>query len=274
MTLTWTVTPGAETKFADHKWLHDSRHHFRFTVPPGTNAIDPATVSVDEWTNSSTTPFTHADCTELRKEVRSRSLKPKASLLEAVLPLVLKIPDGWSWHPGKDHAQLGITWPTPGAQLLRAVQLLIALRATVEARSDLGRLLNATGTSVVATSGAKPERLDFDWNAALLEGRAAVNEFLENAMPIVEKPPSHSVSSTTLNELLIARMFAADPKGLGRLLELGFVTPDGMDGHPFKDAVKGYKLDAPCASAVHQAYNHLRFVLYLEWRALHELCQR
>lgn len=272
--IAWKVEPGPLTKIEGHEWMHGATHRFTCTVPKGMAAIEPATANVDTWTNSANTPFTHADCAALRDEVRRTTLKPTASLLDAVLPKLFTIPGNWNWHAKETHPELMLTWPDPQPQLVKAAQLLMALRGTIAARANLGKLLNATGTYVVETGKNEPKRLDFNWDRALQAGREAVDELLGNAVELVDDPPSQPASGTRLNKLLLDKVFAGDPQGLGRLTELGFVSADGQDGHPFKDKVKGYSLDPVVSGAVHQAYNHVRFVLYLEWRTLHELCRK
>ncbi|MGR6999020.1 hypothetical protein ACU686_14190 [Yinghuangia aomiensis] len=114
------------------------------------------------------------------------------------------------------------------------------------------------------------------WDLVLAAGREACIEALTKVpvrTPMIGGPPSRDPANGEMNKIISSKMFAAD-KGLTALDAAGLIDLPGMSGRTFRAKVgKGTLLDPDKSADLHAAYNHLRFLLYVEWRAIDELMQ-
>lgn len=257
--VTWTIVQEEREKVAktaDGEWLHASRYTCDISGVV-------TTWKVDNWINAQRhSPF--VDLTAFRRELQLGRYKATQCLLDAVVPMFVQLPQGWDWHPSAVHPPLPVVG-APSAEVLAAIPLLMAVRGEIEVRERVGMRLNHDSIGVV--SRTTKQDLPLNWTAALRAGRKQINELLGS--PPGGLPPIKSPND--LNPHVLRLMCEADTTGLAKLLAMGLIDPTGYQGNPFLDRVKGYALEPDNSKALNSAFNHLRFVLYLEFHALRQM---
>ncbi|MEV8098183.1 hypothetical protein [Kitasatospora sp. NPDC085879] len=279
----WNFRPGPGGRVSGSELIHDAVNLFSFADAGGVTAQD--SYEVDRWTNhGDPQQFQGVPFAPLRAVVAGLvpptastlpcALAPGASLLDPVLAALITTPNGWKWRPEVDRAE-GFVFPAvlATAEERRLAVHLVSLRGAVEARTVLMGKLNV-GTVDLVVNGGRPtqqaERLTIDWGPVFRAGRAAIVTRLRARAAVVQRPPSTDEAGREMNGIIAADMFAASP-ALTRLQELNLIAVNGRDGKPFKKEHGTTKMVDDRSGDLHAAYNHIRFLLYLEWRALREL---
>ena len=107
----------------------------------------------------------------------------------------------------------------------------------------------------------------FDWNRIWEKARAWVEGQVAESNPPPSAPPSSGEGGQEMNVALTSLM--EYDEGLRELARKSALKTDAHSGaYEFKDSLIGGK-----ANALKGAFNHLRFVMYLEWRTLHEIAE-
>ncbi|WP_075004132.1 hypothetical protein [Streptacidiphilus jiangxiensis] len=265
---TWTCRQESRTKVAkttEGELLHAAT--YTCVITPGGATTE---WTVDAWINTHReSPF--KQLAGFRDSLRRARFKPTASLLDAVVPLFLDLPLDWDWHPTAAHPTVTIPG-TPSAEVLAAVPLLMAVRGEIVVRLNVCRTLSVDRVTAVPAKAAvaaknPPLALPLDWAAALQAGRAQIDHMLSAA-----DVADHKVNAPIdLNAHLLELMCKADAKGLGTLLGLGLIDPSGRGGNPFRERANGYALEPDRSGDLNAAYNHLRFILFMEYLALRQM---
>ncbi|MFJ8435941.1 hypothetical protein ACIQ9P_32035 [Kitasatospora sp. NPDC094019] len=279
------MVPGKKEGISGAEFLHDAVNHVDFTHPGG-----PAThreYKVDgQWTSSRTARATMAApaLAAVRAHVTGNivsTLVKEACLLDAVVDAVVeRVTPNWTWCPAPDvhqtfHVRTAFGAVTP--ELCDLAVHLIALRSAAEARLRQMTKLNVPEVTLITNANLATKKTTvfrISWNLVLAAGRGACIDALKKQptrTPMISGPPSRDPANGEMNAIVGAKMLAADT-GLSRLDAAGLIDLPGQSGKTFKASVgKSTFLDKP--GDLHKAYNHLRFLLYVEWRAVDELMQ-
>ncbi|WP_436774808.1 hypothetical protein [Yinghuangia sp. YIM S09857] len=280
---TWNVVPGEGGKLAGSEFLHGAVHHVSYVYPAA-----PATAAdykLDgQWTNSigAAAVFKTVGMTAFRTNISTvvvPALTKDACSLDPVIALVVDLPPGWEWCPGTGVQQVFTVRPNLGplAEVCHLAHHLLAMRSTIEARRRQMAKLNVPEVSVTTDAGRekteKTTSYRLNWTDVLAGGRGAVVKALQAGPPtqMISGPPSKNPQNQEMNRVVAAEMFKADA-GLTQLERLGLIDLDGKSGKTFMPSKGKLVVLSPDRSAdLHAAYNHIRFLLYMEWRGVHEL---
>ncbi|MEU8132764.1 hypothetical protein [Streptodolium elevatio] len=280
---TWNVAPGETGKLPGSEFLHGAVHHVSYAYPaaPGTTAD----YKLDgQWTNSlaAATVFKTAGLTAFRTNISTvvvPALTKNECPLDPIIGLVVDLAPGWEWCPDKSVHQTFTVKPNNGplGEVCHLALHLLAMRSTIEARRRQMNKLNVPEVTVTTDLGRekteKSATYRLNWNNVLAGGRDAVVKALKAVppTPMISGPPSKNPQNQEMNRIVAADMFKAD-NGLTQLQNLGLIDLEGMSGKTFM-ATKGklIALSPNRSEDLHAAYNHIRFLLYMEWRGVHEL---
>ncbi|MCF2533281.1 hypothetical protein [Yinghuangia soli] len=282
---TWNVVPGEGGKLPGSEFLHGAVHHVTYTYPAG-GAPTSADYKLDgQWTNSSNAAAVFKTATMLPvRTLVSTALVPNltknACLLDSVIALVVTLPVDWEWCPGPTVNQAFDVNPlnAPIGELCNLAHHLLAMRSTIEARSRQMKKLNVPEVTITTDIGrptVKTASYRINWVDVLNGGRDACIKALRKGppTPMISGPPSKNPANGEMNKLIGADMFKAD-NGLIQMEKLGLIDLEGMSGRTFAPTKgKLVKMEPDRSDDLHAAYNHIRFLLYMEWRGLHELLQ-
>jgi hypothetical protein len=150
---------------------------------------------------------------------------------------------------------------------------LTSLSAASDVRETVMDTLNITSTEL--SVGDEHERVMFDWRKITAAGRRWVVANLRSSRPVHPRPP---VDKKNDYEDL-ASVFADASPGLRRLAGLKLFDVETQDPGRFKERAKiqesqravTAQLKKGDADSLQAAYNHLRFLLWSEWRACYEV---
>ncbi|MFC8454357.1 hypothetical protein [Kitasatospora sp. NPDC057223] len=282
----WSITAGKGGRVADSERLHEAKHEFLFDGAQG----QPTKLTYDvdiRWTSNAAAAnaFAVPALDDLREQVRSLilpSLSPQLCLLDPVLDCVVDLSPGWTWLPGPTVQQKFcfkeelLDQGPAGPELLHLAAHLISLRGTVEARLSLMRKLNIPEVQLITNANLpsrKSQSLAFDWGKVLVGTRLLVIKLLRERPPraLIKSPPFKEPGGSEMNALLVEKFLASDP-GLQALGDAKLIDIGSTSGQSFRGQVgKGTLLTPDKSGDLQAAYNHLRFLLYMEWRAVHEL---
>ncbi|MFG2945877.1 hypothetical protein [Streptomyces adustus] len=254
-------TPKKTAKTTEGEWLHAATYTCVFT-PAGTTVK----WTVDDWINTHR-PSPFIGLKELGQLVRKVNFKPGACLLDGIMPYFVTLPPAWDWSPAAAHPPLLIATDGPLPELQAAIPLLLTARSEIQAREKVGTTLNLNNVTVGPTKGAGEDTvMKVDWKAATRAGRQVILELLG-----VNPEDLFTGKPEGLNAHLMKPMCDADPKGLGKLLALEFIDLTGKQGNAFRAKAKGLEMKPDNSADLNTAYNHLRFVLYMEYLALRQM---
>jgi hypothetical protein len=280
---TWNVVPGESGKLPGSEFLHGAVHHVAYTYPAG-GAPTSADYKLDgQWTNSlgAAAVFKTAGLAPVRTHISNvlvPALAKNQCPLDPIIALVVTLPGDWEWCPGTGVQQVFTVNPlaAPVGELCILAHHLLAMRSTIEARRRQMRKLNVPEVTVTTDKDRKTQATvthKINWVDVLEGGRDAVIKALRNAPPtnMISGPPSKNPANQEMNAIIGADMFKAD-KGLTQMQNVGLIDLVGMSGRTFMPAKGKLVLMEPNRSDdLHAAYNHIRFLLYMEWRGVHEL---
>lgn len=135
---------------------------------------------------------------------------------------------------------------------------LMALRANIAQRvGDIGANCPSSAMIVpLKKGGGEPETVQINWRPIFKNGRERVK---------AEILAGHRCPGKDAVLCAHQALAAADQPGLNRLRDLGFLV-----GGQFVKSAGGRKLQGG-DNSLNFAVGHLRFILYLEWRAVDEL---
>ncbi|WTW94013.1 hypothetical protein OG216_11715 [Streptomycetaceae bacterium NBC_01309] len=281
---TWSVGPGEGGKLPGSEFLHGAVHYVSYAYPaaPGTTAD----YKLDgQWTNSvgAATVFKTVGLTAFRTNISTvvvPALTKNQCLLDPVIASVVDLAGGWEWCPGPGVQQTFTVKPNNGpvGEVCRLAHHLLAMRSTIEARRRQMGKFNVPEVSVTTDLGRekteKTATYRITWTDVLAGGRDAVIKALKAGPPptaMISGPPSKNPQNQEMNRIIAVDMFKAD-NGLTQLQTLGLIDLDGKSGKTFMGSKgKLIVLSPDTSEPLHAAYNHIRFLLYMEWRGVHEL---
>lgn len=274
----WSLGEGKGGKVTGSELLHGAVNSFAFVEADGSTAT--TTYDVDKrWMNNDDAPtrFAGVSYAGLRTSISGRvtTLAKTSCLLDQIMDVAVVLPTAWKWNPSIEHTD-GITFTggDPASAVVKAVGThLVSVRGAIEARNLLMLKLNVREIEVV-TNKSRPneatETVKINWTPVIAAGRAAVIKKLQAGADLLGGPPSSDPYNRKMNELVSDDMIKADA-GLTRLNTLGLIAINGTDGQPFKKKKGTTEMTSDRSVDLQAAYNHIRFLLYMEWRAVHEL---
>jgi hypothetical protein len=191
-----------------------------------------------------------------------------------------KTASGRPWYAPNAEDGERVTVPVRGGaranhdENAKLVMHLLSLRAAAHWRMATLETLSGTAIPITKALGAQTETIDakMNWKALVKASRGQVKALLQgNQVP--GKPGTRNQLDNTMLGLL-----TADTAGGAHLTTAQLVTlnQDGTYKIDTNRTVSGaakvkYSISDGDASNLHAALNHLRFLVYLEWRAAHDL---
>jgi hypothetical protein len=272
VTVRWRVEPGDSGKLEASRWLHKARHEF---------AIGDRVIAgdVDAWVNRHGPNVGGLVDDDFRRWVESELPDFAAkwmrqggtgSLVDHLLTPVVRVPHGLRWHAPTDVQEFGLIRSPRGSDWPALAAHLISLRASVATREHVMGQLNH-GEVKVTHKNQAPEHVRISWERVLSAGRREVLTLLRAGAAPTERPPSENGAGAVTNDALLPVLIGSDA-GLSMLHELGLIDLKGTSGSIFR--LKGRHIALDGADALKAAYNHIRFLLWSEWRGIHELMPR
>jgi hypothetical protein len=295
----WTIKTSGNGKVSDSQFTHGVEHSF--TSPSGEQIKhDPDAwmnrkkfASNLQWRGHSTISqavesaaedyFVFSDRTTALEQLVSQQIGGEESLLDPAIT-VLATPyrnRPWESREGLHEAlesspplTMGLRGTTDKATARHQATLaahLISLRATITARQSVMDMLSPKGITVESqTAGtAIAEVLPADWAKLRHIGRKWVKQQLLEGVT----PPDPNKLKDEMNEELFAAL--TEDRGLFHgLHQRRLITV--QHGNTKIDRLRKIgsttnSLNETDETNVKHAFNHLRFLLYTEWRAVHEL---
>lgn len=287
---TWSVDPGGQGKLELSHYVHGAQHRFDFG-----NGVEERYDVDRDWTNNRD-PDNRESIARGAQNIRNTrgigipdvlwyrlkadQVSENHSLLDGIIDSVADLPKDASWQPGQKETELAGHVDRGDSDQRRLAAHLAALRATVAAREAVMSQLNVETVEVRTGRSAnkQTEKIEIDWNAIRRTVRRTVLDHLghhpepggTSGRRPGRVPPSHRDVGSRMTAEFLPDAVRSDP-GLRRLAELGLVDGTGRSGTVFGSGRRGVEVVGDGADQLSHAWNHLRFLAWMEWRGLHEL---
>ncbi|WP_224245074.1 eCIS core domain-containing protein [Hyalangium gracile] len=296
---------GSAKKVDSNLLLHGHASEFRFPKSPGGKPEQLASFMVDDWTNRkrvddlSSTMAQVFNKNEVRQEVDDWGCT--GTILDPLLNrFIFEAPPQEDWlspRQGETFIPLSIrdTLDVTSTPIQRLIMHLVSLRAALKLRETEEAALNVGSVRIVdpaderkkameapsSNKGRKAskqpadeeqgEDVQLNWAALMRACRGVVKtHLLANRAPPRE-PPSVASSGTIMDALMASCFEAAG--GFSTLVAKEILTVDDARGYdlPKRSGQRSRLSDQGKARHIGLALNHVRFILWSEWRAVHEL---
>ncbi|MGW5648790.1 WXG100-like domain-containing protein [Saccharopolyspora sp. NPDC003752] len=285
---TWSVDQGGQGKLELSHYVHGAQHRFVFG-----NGIEERYDVDRDWTNNRD-PENRDSLDRGAQNIRNtrgigvpdvlwyrlttNQISADHSLLDGIIDAVAGLPKDASWQPNRMEGSVDLVGRyDPGdADQRRLVAHLAALRATIATREAVMKQLNVSDIEVQTKNG--PENIRIDWDRIRQTVRLKVLDELSHhpepggssgRRPGRVPPSSNDVGPRMTREFL-PDLIKSDA-GFKRLDELGLIDKTGQSGRHFQAGSGPNKVPGGRADQLTHAWNHLRFLGWMEWRSLHEL---
>jgi hypothetical protein len=192
-----------------------------------------------------------------------------------------KAPSGRPWYAPNAEDGEQVTVPVRGSarashdENAKLIMHLLSLRAAAHWRMTTLETLSGTTIPITKTLGHNTDTINakMNWKALVRASRGQVKALLQ-ANQVPGKPGTRNQLDNNVLQLL-----TADAEGGAQLTTTAQLVSLNQDGTYRIDSARTvtgaaktkYEISDGDQGNLHAALNHLRFLVYLEWRATHDL---